>query len=69
MKALPVDNDRYIKTKIRTYGDKAYTSFRGLNVPEDDGGCDSFAIIFIDSVLAYKIKIYEDNCIFRQLRI
>ena len=34
--ALPVYDDRYIKTKIRTYGDKVYPNFRGLNVPEDD---------------------------------
>ena len=33
--ALPVYDDRYIKTKIRTYGDEVYTNFRGLNVPED----------------------------------
>ena len=33
--ALPVYDDRYIKPKIRTYGDKVYTNFRGLNVPED----------------------------------
>ena len=25
--ALPVDDDRYIKTKIGTYGDKVYTNF------------------------------------------
>ena len=30
---LPVYDDRYIKIKIRTYGDKVYTNFRGLNVP------------------------------------
>ena len=24
-----------IKTKIRTYGDKVYTNFHGLNVPEE----------------------------------
>ena len=28
---LPVYDDRYIKIKIRTYGDKVYTNFRGLN--------------------------------------
>ena len=33
--ALPVYDDRYIKTKIRTYGEEVYTNFRGLNVPED----------------------------------
>ena len=27
LNALPVYDDRYIKTKIRTYGDKVYTNF------------------------------------------
>ena len=29
---LIVYDDRYIKTKIRTYNDKVYTNFRGLVV-------------------------------------
>ena len=33
---LPFYDDRYIKTKIRAYGNKFYANFRGLNVPEDD---------------------------------
>ena len=36
LNALPVYDNRYIKTKIRTYGDKVYANFRGLNVPEND---------------------------------
>ena len=36
LNALLVYDDRYIKTKTRTYSDKVYTNFRGLNVPEDD---------------------------------
>ena len=35
LNALQVYDDRYIKTKIKTYGDKAYTNFPGLNAPED----------------------------------
>ena len=31
---LSVYDNRYIKTKRRTYGDKVYTNFRGLHVPE-----------------------------------
>ena len=31
--ALLVYDDKFIKTKIRTYGEKVYTNFRGLNVP------------------------------------
>ena len=33
LNTLPVYHDSYIKTKIRTCGDKVYANFRGLNVP------------------------------------
>ena len=63
---LPVYDDRYKKTKIRTYDDKVYTNFRSLNVPEDDIECESFTIISIDSLLIYKnkyyLQVYLDNC-------
>ena len=49
--ALPAHDDRYIKTKIRAYGDNVYPNFRGLNVPEDDKECDSFIVISVDSLL------------------
>ena len=29
LNALPVHDDRYIKTKIRKFGDKVYANFRG----------------------------------------
>ena len=29
LNALPVYDDRYVKTKIRTFGDKVYSNFRG----------------------------------------
>ena len=69
LNALPVYNDRYIKTIIRTCGDKVYTYFRGLNVPEDDKKCESFTVISIDSLLVYENKyyhqIYLDNCAYK----
>ena len=39
LNALPICDDRNIKTKIRTYGYKVYSNFRGLNVSEDDIEC------------------------------
>ena len=57
LNALPVYNDRYIKTKIRTYGDKVYTIFRGLNEPEDDVECEPFTVISTDSLFVYKKNI------------
>ena len=69
LKALPVYDERYIKTKLRTYGDKAYANFRGLNVPEDDRECESFTVISIDSLLVYAYKyylqVYLDNCFYK----
>ena len=58
LNALPVYGDRYIKTKIRTYGDKVYTNFRGLNVPRNDIGCECFTVISNDSLLVYENKYY-----------
>ena len=45
-------------TDVRTYGDKVYTNFRGLNVPKDDIQCKSFTVISIDSLILYKNKYY-----------
>ena len=56
LEATPFYDDRYIKTKIRTYGDKFYTNFRGLNVPEDGVECKFFPDISIDSLLIYETK-------------
>ena len=56
LNALPVCDDRYIKTKIRTFGDNVYTDFRGLDIPEDDRECESFTVISIDSLLVYGKK-------------
>ena len=66
LKALPAYDDRYIRNKIRTYGDKVYTNFRGLNVPQDGIECKSFTVMSIDSLLVYEnrfyLQVYLDNC-------
>ena len=55
LNALPVYDDRYIKTKIRTYNEKIYTIFHGLNGPEYSVKCESFTVISTDSLLFMKI--------------
>ena len=66
---LPVYDERYIKTKIRTYGDKVYTNFLDLNMPEDDIESESFTVISIDSLLVndnkYYLQVYLDNCAYK----
>ena len=69
LNALQVYDNRYIKTKIRTYDDKNYINFRGINVPEDDRECESFVVICIDFLLVYNnkyyIQVYLDNCAYK----
>ena len=65
MNALPLYDDRYIKTKIRTYGGKPYANFLGLNVPENGVEYESFTNISIDSLHVdekkYYLQLYFDN--------
>ena len=46
LNALPVYDGRYIKTKIKTYGDKVYTNFRDINVSEDGIKCECYFMFY-----------------------
>ena len=62
-----------IETRVRTYGDKVYTNFGVLNVPEDGVECESFTIISIDSLLDYEnkyyLQVYLDKCTYKIVNI
>ena len=57
---LPVYDDRYLKTKKRTYGEKVYTYFCSLNMPEGGVELGYFTTISIDSLLAYESKYWAN---------
>ena len=57
--ALLVYDDRYIKTKIKTYGGKVYTNFCGLIVPEDGVKCE-----FLTSLRLILYLVMETNIIY-----
>ena len=67
--ALLVYDDTFIKTKIRTYGNKVYNDLHGLNVPEDGVEYGSFTVISIDSLFAYEknyyLLLYFNNCAYK----
>ena len=58
LNALPVYDGRYIKSEIRTCGNKVCNNFRGLNVPEEEIEYESLPVISIDSLLVYENKYY-----------
>ena len=65
---LPAFDDRYIKNKIKTYGNKNFTKFCGLNVPEDDIECESVTVISVDLLVyqnKYYLQIYLGNCAYK----
>ena len=43
------DNDKYIKTKIKLYGDKVNTSFQGKKVPKENASYKCLSLIMLDS--------------------
>ena len=59
LNALPVYDDRYIKTKIRKYDYKVYTNFHGLNVPEGNIECESFIFQYIQTIVLVKLQTSE----------
>ena len=44
------DNDKYIKTKINSYGDKVNTNFPGRKTPKENGLYKCLSLIMLDSV-------------------
>ena len=43
-----VDNDKYIKTKIKSYGDKVNTNFQGKKEPKENASCKCLSLIMLD---------------------
>ena len=45
------DDDKYIKTKIKTYGDSAITNFYCKKILKEKAPCKCFLIVMLDSVI------------------
>ena len=50
------DNDKYIKTKIKIYGDKVNTNFQGKKVSKENASYKCLSLIMVDSVIRVKWK-------------
>ena len=55
------DNDKYIKTKIKTYADSIITNFHDKKMPKEKAPCKCLSIIMIDSVIKVNKKYYRQT--------
>ena len=55
------DNGKYIKTKIKIYGDSVNTNFQGNGISKEKAPCKCLSIIMLDSVVKAKKKHYPQT--------
>ena len=67
------DDEKYIKTKIKTYDDSVITNFHNKKIPKEKAPCKSLSIIMLDSVIKAKKKYYPqtllEECKYEQEKI
>ena len=55
------DDDKYIKTKIKTYAGSIITNFHNKKMPKEKASCKYLSIIMIDSVIKAIKKYYHQT--------
>ena len=55
------DNGKYIKTKIKLYGDKTNTNFQGKKIPKENSSYKCLSLIMLDSVIRANKKYYPQT--------
>ena len=55
------DNDKYIKTKIKLYGDKININFQGKKIPKENVSYKCLSLLMLDSVIRANKKYYPQT--------
>ena len=55
------DGDKYIKSKIKMYGDRVNTNFRGKKVPKENASYKCISLIMLDFVIRVNKKYYPQT--------
>ena len=55
------DNDKYIKAKIKLYGDKVNTNFQGKKLTKENASYSCLSLIILDSVIRVNKKYYPQT--------
>ena len=61
------NDEKYIKTKIRTYGDSVITNFHGKKTAKEKAPCKCLSIIMLHSVIETK-KTYYPQAFFKECK-
>ena len=63
------DDEKYIKTKIKTYGDSVITNFHIKKIPTEKAPCKCSSIIMLDSVMKAEKKYYPQTLLEECIKI
>ena len=55
------DHDKYIKTKIKLYGDKINANVSGKKIPKENASNKCLSLIMLDSVIRANKKYLPSN--------
>ena len=55
------DDDKYMKTKIKTYAGSMITNFHNKKIPKEKAPCKCLSIIMLDSVIKGNKKYYPQT--------
>ena len=55
------DDDKYIKTKIKTYSGSIISNFHNKKIPQEKAPCKCLSIIMTDSVIKANKKYYSQT--------
>ena len=55
------DNEKYIETKIKLYGDKVNTNFKGRKLPKEKASYKCLSLIILNSVIIVNKKYYPQT--------
>ena len=55
------DNNKFIKTKVKSYGDDVNTNVRGKKIPKENTSYKCFSVIMLDSAVRVNKKYYPQT--------
>ena len=72
-KAVYGDDDKYLKTTIKSYAGSIITNFQNKKMPKEKAPCKCLSIIMIDSIIKVNKKYYPqrllEECKYKQEKI